>query len=92
MSTDGRTDREIPRQVEQTTHPQSVAFDPLNQDHADQGTFGDGLWKSDDGMLTWNRIGKDEISSRCYVTAWKHACMLELSQAHFIDLVNWLAC
>jgi photosystem II stability/assembly factor-like uncharacterized protein len=26
-------------------------------------TFGDGLWKTDDAGHTWNRIGKDQISS-----------------------------
>src|ERR687895_1522203 len=45
------------------TDPQSVAFDPLNPDHAYCGTFGNGLWKTDDGGQTWSNIGKDVISS-----------------------------
>ena len=45
------------------THPQSVTFDPRNPNRAYCGTFGDGLWKSDDGGQTWDRIGKDAISS-----------------------------
>jgi hypothetical protein len=31
------------------TDPQSIAFDPLNPDHTYCGTFGNGLWKTDDG-------------------------------------------
>ena len=45
------------------THPQSVTFDPRNPNRAYCGTFGDGLWKSDDGGQTWDRVGKDAISS-----------------------------
>jgi hypothetical protein len=47
------------------THPQSVTFDPRNPNRARAycGTFGDGLWKSNDGGQTWDRIGKDAISS-----------------------------
>jgi hypothetical protein len=50
------------------THPQSVAFDPRNPNCAYCGTFGDGLWKTDDGGQTWNSIGRDVISSP-YVTS-----------------------
>ena len=45
------------------TNPQSVAFDPLNRDRAYCGTFGNGLWKTDDGGQTWSNIGKDVITS-----------------------------
>ena len=45
------------------TDPQSIAFDPLNPDRAYCGTFGNGLWKTDDGGQTWSNIGKDIISS-----------------------------
>src|SRR5919107_3936384 len=45
------------------THPQSIAFEPLNLNRAYCGTFGDGLWKTDDGGQTWNSIGKIAISS-----------------------------
>jgi photosystem II stability/assembly factor-like uncharacterized protein len=45
------------------THPQSITFNPRNPDRVYCGTFGDGLWKSDDGGQTWERIAKDAISS-----------------------------
>jgi photosystem II stability/assembly factor-like uncharacterized protein len=45
------------------TNPQSVVFDPLNLDRACCGTFGNGLWKTDNGGKTWSNIGKDVISS-----------------------------
>jgi photosystem II stability/assembly factor-like uncharacterized protein len=45
------------------TNPQSVVFDPLNLDRAYCGTFGNGLWKTDDGGKTWSNIGKDVISN-----------------------------
>ena len=45
------------------TNPQTVAFDPLNRDRAYCGTFGNGLWKTDDGGQTWSNIGKDVITS-----------------------------
>ena len=45
------------------TNPQSIAFDPRNPDCAYCGTFGDGLWKTDDGGQTWHSIGKDIITS-----------------------------
>ena len=44
-------------------HPQSVTFDPLTPSRAYCGTFGDGLWKTDDNGKTWNSIGKNEITS-----------------------------
>ena len=57
------------------TSPQCVAFDPSNPNRAYCGTFGNGLWKTDDGGETWKRIGKEEeedssndsISSRTQV-------------------------
>jgi photosystem II stability/assembly factor-like uncharacterized protein len=45
------------------TNPQSIAFDPRNPERAYCGTFGEGLWKTDDGGQTWDNIGKDVISS-----------------------------
>lgn len=50
------------------TNPQKIAFDPRNQDRAYCATFGDGLWKTDDGGQTWNNIGKEIISSP-YITS-----------------------
>jgi photosystem II stability/assembly factor-like uncharacterized protein len=40
------------------TSPQCIAFDPKNSNRAYCGTFGDGLWKTDDGGQTWDSIGK----------------------------------
>jgi hypothetical protein len=45
------------------THPQSVAFDPQNPNRRYCGTFGDGLWITDDGGQNWNSSGKDIFSS-----------------------------
>jgi photosystem II stability/assembly factor-like uncharacterized protein len=45
------------------THPQCVTFDPINLKRAYCGTFGGGLWKTDDGGQTWSNIGKERISS-----------------------------
>jgi photosystem II stability/assembly factor-like uncharacterized protein len=43
--------------------PQCIAFDPRNSNRAYCGTFGDGLWKTeDDGGQTWNSIGKNSSS------------------------------
>jgi hypothetical protein len=50
------------------TDPHIIAFDPRNPSRAYCGTFGDGLWKTDDNGHTWNRIGKDAITSP-YVTS-----------------------
>ena len=41
------------------THPQCIAFDPRNSNNAYCGTFGDGLWKTDDGGQIWDSIVKD---------------------------------
>src|ERR687893_1621390 len=46
------------------THPQSLAFDPLNLGRAYCGTFGGGLWKTDDGGQNWDQIGKDSMSNQ----------------------------
>src|ERR687890_1498847 len=51
------------------TDPQIIAFDPQNPSRAYCGTFGDGLWKTDDSGQTWNRIGKDVISSQNVTSA-----------------------
>jgi photosystem II stability/assembly factor-like uncharacterized protein len=45
------------------THPQSVAFDYVVPNRAYCGTFGEGLWKTDDNGKTWDSIGKNEISN-----------------------------
>jgi photosystem II stability/assembly factor-like uncharacterized protein len=42
-------------------HPQCVTFDASNPNRAYCGTFGDGLWKTDDNGKTWDKIGKNEI-------------------------------
>jgi hypothetical protein len=46
------------------THPQSVTFDPSNPNSAYCGTFGNGLWKTDDYGETWDNIGMDSICSK----------------------------
>jgi photosystem II stability/assembly factor-like uncharacterized protein len=46
------------------THPQSLAFDPLNPGRAYCGTFGGGLWKTDDGGQNWDQIGKQSMSNQ----------------------------
>ena len=45
------------------TNPECISLDPLNPSRAYCGTFGGGLWKTDDGGQNWNKIGKDFISS-----------------------------
>lgn len=45
------------------SHPQGIAFDRLNPSRVYCGTFGEGLWKTDDSGQTWDSIGKDEIST-----------------------------
>ena len=45
------------------SHPQSVAFDPINLQHAYCGTFGSGLWKTWDGGQNWHQIGNGRILS-----------------------------
>ena len=44
-------------------HPESIAFDPLNPSRAYCGTFGGGLWKTNDDGKNWNKIGTSFISS-----------------------------
>ena len=39
--------------------PQAVAFDPLNSNRAYCGTFDNGLWKTDDGGQTWDKVTMD---------------------------------
>jgi photosystem II stability/assembly factor-like uncharacterized protein len=43
-------------------HPQCIAFDRHNPNRAYCGTFGKGLWKTDDGGQNWDSIGKSGIS------------------------------
>jgi photosystem II stability/assembly factor-like uncharacterized protein len=46
------------------THPQCIAFDPNNPNRAYCGTFGGGLWKTDDSGGGWDNIGKEILSSK----------------------------
>jgi photosystem II stability/assembly factor-like uncharacterized protein len=46
------------------THPQCIAFDPSKPNRAYCGTFGNGLWKTDDGGESWENTGKQVISSK----------------------------
>jgi hypothetical protein len=46
------------------THPQCISFDPSKPNRAYCGTFGYGLWKTDDYGETWDNIGIDSISSK----------------------------
>jgi hypothetical protein len=46
------------------THPQCISFDPSKSNRAYCGTFGNGLWKTDDYGETWDNIGIDSISSK----------------------------
>jgi hypothetical protein len=43
------------------THPQCIAFDPSKPNRAYCGTFGNGLWKTDNGGETWDNIGGSYI-------------------------------
>lgn len=45
------------------THPESIAFDPINPGIAYCGTFGKGIWKTADAGQNWNKIGNGFISS-----------------------------
>lgn len=44
--------------------PQCIAFDPSNSNRAYCGTFGGGLWKTDDSGNSWDNIGNQFISSK----------------------------
>jgi hypothetical protein len=44
------------------SHPQGIALDRFNPSRAYCGTFGDGLWKTDNSGQTWDSIGKNGIS------------------------------
>jgi hypothetical protein len=46
------------------THPQAIAFDRRNPNRAYYGTFGEGLWSTDDNGQTWDSIGKNGISTQ----------------------------
>jgi hypothetical protein len=52
------------RETLKGTDPQRIAFDTLNPDHAYCGTFGSGLWETNDGGQTWSNIGKDAITDQ----------------------------
>jgi photosystem II stability/assembly factor-like uncharacterized protein len=45
------------------THPESIAFDRVNPHRAYCGTFGEGLWKTDDGGQNWDKIGSASFST-----------------------------
>jgi hypothetical protein len=46
------------------THPQCISFDPSKPNRMYCGTFGNGLWKTDDYGETWGNVGIDSISSK----------------------------
>ena len=46
------------------THPQCISSDPSKRNRMYCGTFGNGLWKTDDYGETWDNIGIDSISSK----------------------------
>lgn len=45
------------------TRPESIAFDPLNPSRAYCGTFGGGLWKTNDDGKDWDKIGTASLST-----------------------------
>jgi photosystem II stability/assembly factor-like uncharacterized protein len=47
----------------ENTEPQCVAIDPFKPTRVYCGTFGKGLWASDDSGDTWRQIGHHEITS-----------------------------
>ena len=51
------------------SHPQSIAFDRFNTNRAYCGTFGDGLWKTNDGGETWDSIGMNSEISLSNITS-----------------------
>jgi hypothetical protein len=54
------------------THPQCIAFDPNNPNRAYCGTFGGGLWKTDDSRGGWDNIGKEILSSKDVMYYYYH--------------------
>ncbi|PWU80179.1 MAG: hypothetical protein DLM72_13520 [Candidatus Nitrosopolaris wilkensis] len=54
--------------------PQCIAFDHSNPNRAYYGTFGNGLWKTDDGGQTWDSIGKNNSIS--------HTDVMSVSVSH----------
>ena len=66
------------------TNPQKIAFDPRNPDRAYCATFGDGLWKTDDGGQTWNNIGKDIISSPYVMSVSVSPLDMEISSTKYM--------
>jgi photosystem II stability/assembly factor-like uncharacterized protein len=44
------------------THPWCIAFDPNKPNRAYCGTFGNGIWKTDDGGETWDSIQNTDSS------------------------------
>ena len=45
------------------THPQALAFDTQNTNRAYCGTFGNGLWKTEDRGQTWDSIANNAFCS-----------------------------
>jgi hypothetical protein len=43
------------------TNPQRIAFDLHNPNRVYCWTFGNGLWKTDDGCQNWNNIGVSRL-------------------------------
>jgi photosystem II stability/assembly factor-like uncharacterized protein len=50
------------------TNPQCIAFDFRSPNCVYCGTFGDGLWKTNDAGQTWIRIGRADISSNAVMS------------------------
>jgi hypothetical protein len=51
------------------THPQIIAFDRKNPTRTYCGTFGDGLWKTDDSGQKCDNIGKNQTSLTSNITS-----------------------
>jgi photosystem II stability/assembly factor-like uncharacterized protein len=63
------------------TSPQCVAFDPSNPNRVYCGTFGNGLWKTDNGGESWDRIGKEEEDSSS-LTSSNTELVMSVSVSH----------
>ena len=59
-----------------------MAFDPSNPNRAYCGTFGNGLWKTDYGGETWERIGKEEEEDRSNDSISSRTQVMSVSVSH----------
>jgi photosystem II stability/assembly factor-like uncharacterized protein len=64
------------------TSPQCVAFDPSNPNRVYCGTFGNGLWKTDDGGESWDRIGMEEEDSSSLISSNTEVVVMSVSVSH----------